>query len=116
MLTQLNDQRGKLQTMLENLEENPVDPSLADMAVQLLLSGSEAQLQLGEFQLESGRTQLESGKAQLDAAQEEYDSAREEALRSANLDQLLNMNTLKQLISAQNFSMPAGYIEGGEGR
>lgn len=56
MLTQLNDQRGKLQTMLENLEENPVDPSLADMAVQLLLSGSEAQLQLGEFQLESGRT------------------------------------------------------------
>ncbi len=115
MLTQLNDQRGKLQTMLENLEENPVDPSLADMAVQLLLSGSEAQLQLGEFQLESGRTQLESGKAQLDAAQEEYDSAREEALKSANLDQLLNMNTLKQLISAQNFSMPAGYIEGGEG-
>lgn len=115
MLTQLSDQRGKLQTMLENLEENPVDPSLADMAVQLLLSGSEAQLQLGEFQLESGRTQLESGKAQLDAAQEEYDSAREEALKSANLDQLLNMNTLKQLISAQNFSMPAGYIEGGEG-
>ena len=115
MLTQLNDQRAKLQTMLENLEENPVDPSLADMAVQLLLSGSEAQLQLGEFQLESGRTQLEAGKTQLDAAQEEYDSAREEALKSANLDQLLNMNTLKQLISAQNFSMPAGYIEGGEG-
>ena len=51
----------------------------------------------------------------MDAAQEEYDSAREEALKSANLDQLLNMNTLKQLISAQNFSMPAGYIEGGEG-
>ena len=25
------------------------------------------------------------------------------------------MNTLKQLIAAQNFSMPAGYIDGGEG-
>ena len=68
---------------------------MADVAVQLLLSGSEAQLQLGEFQLESGRTQLESGKAQLDAAQEEYDSAREEALKSANLDQLLNMNDVE---------------------
>ncbi len=115
MLNQLNDQRAKLQSALQNLEENPVDPSLADMAVQLLLSGSEAQLQLGQFQLESGRTQLEAGKSQLDAAQKEYESAREEALKSANLDQLLNMTTLKQLISAQNFSMPAGYIEGGEG-
>ena len=115
MLTQLNDQRAKLQTMLQNMEENPIDPSLADMAVQLLLSGSEAQLQLGQFQLESGRTQLEAGKTQLDAAQKEYESAREEALKNANLNQLLNMNTLKQLIAAQNFSMPAGYIEGGAG-
>ena len=115
MLKQLNDQRAQLQSTLQSLEENPVDPTLADTAVQLLLSGSEAQLQLGQFQLESGRTQLESGKTQLESAQKEYDSAREEALKNANLDQLLNMNTLKQLIAAQNFSMPAGYIEGGEG-
>ncbi len=27
MLAQLNDQRGKLQTMLENLEENPWTPA-----------------------------------------------------------------------------------------
>ena len=85
------------------------------MAVQLLLSGTEAQLSLGEFQISSGRTQLEAGQTQLDSAREEYESAREEALKSANLDQLLNMNTLKQLIAAQNFSMPAGYIDGGEG-
>ena len=88
---------------------------MADAAVQLLLSGSEAQLQLGEFQISSGRTQLEAGKTQLEAAQEEYDSAREEALKNANLDQLLNMATLTQLIAAQNFSMPAGYIDGGAG-
>ena len=114
MLTQLNEQRAKLQNMLDSMGDG-VDPEMADMAVQLLLSGSEAQLQLGEFQISSGRTQLEAGKTQLEAAQKEYDSAREEALKSANLDQLLNMTTLTQLISAQNFSMPAGYIEGGEG-
>ena len=115
LLTQLNEQRDKLQKMLASLGDEAVDPAMADMAVQLLLSGSEAQLQLGEFQLSSGRTQLEAGKTQLDAAQEEYDSAREEALKNANLDQLLNMTTLQQLIYAQNFSMPAGYIEGGAG-
>ena len=115
MLADLNEQRGKLQSMLEGLAANPTDPKLADMAVQLLFSGTEAQLGLGEFQISSGRTQLEAGKTQLDAARKEYESAREEALKSANLDQLLNMNTLKQLIAAQNFSMPAGYIDGGEG-
>ncbi|MEF2887956.1 efflux RND transporter permease subunit, partial [Gemmiger sp.] len=115
MLADLNEQRGKLQSMLKGLAANPTDPKLADMAVQLLFSGTEAQLGLGEFQISSGRTQLDAGKTQLDAARKEYESAREEALKSANLDQLLNMNTLKQLIAAQNFSMPAGYIDGGEG-
>lgn len=42
MLANLNDQRGKLQSMLESLSANPTDPQLADMAVQLLLSGTEA--------------------------------------------------------------------------
>ena len=115
MLTQLNEQRDKMQKMLASLGSEAVDPAVADMAVQLLLSGSEAQLQLGEFQISSGKTQLEAGKTQLEAAQKEYDSAREEALKSANLDQLLNMTTLTQLIAAQNFSMPAGYIDGGAG-
>ncbi len=47
MLTKLNDQRGKLQSMLESLCADAADPQLADMAVQLLLSGTEAQLQFG---------------------------------------------------------------------
>ena len=115
MLAQLNEQRDKLQKMLASLGDEAVDPAMADMAVQLLLSGTEAQLQLGEFRVSSGKTQLEAGKTQLEAAQEEYESAREEALKSANLNQLLNMTTLQQLIYAQNFSMPAGYIEGGDG-
>ena len=115
MLSQLNSQRAQLESALHSMAENPTDPALADMAVQLLFSGTQAQISLGEFQISSGKTQLEAGQTQLDTAREEYESAREEALNNANLDQLLNMSTLAQLIGAQNFSMPAGYIEGGEG-
>ena len=115
MLSQLNSQRAQLESALQSMAENPTDPALADMAVQLLFSGTQAQISLGEFQISSGKTQLEAGQTQLDTAREEYESAREEALNNANLDQLLNMSTLAQLIGAQNFSMPAGYIEGGEG-
>ena len=115
MLSQLNSQRAQLESALQSMAENPTDPALADMAVQLLFSGTQAQISLGEFQISSGKTQLEAGQTQLDTAREEYESAREEALNNANLDQLLNMSTLAQLIGAQNFSMPAGYIEGGGG-
>ena len=115
MLSQLNSQRAQLESALQSMAENPTDPALADMAVQLLFSGTQAQISLGEFQISSGKTQLEAGQTQLDSARKEYESAREEALNNANLDQLLNMSTLAQLIGAQNFSMPAGYIEGGEG-
>ena len=114
LLDKLNTQRAEMQATLQKMEENPTDPALGDMASGLLLSGMEAQLQLAELQVTSGKTQLESGQQQLDDARKEYEDAREEALKNANLDTLLNMQTLAQLIYAQNFSMPAGYIQDGD--
>ena len=114
LLDKLNTQRAEMQATLQKMEENPTDPALGDMASGLLLSGMEAQLQLAELQVTSGKTQLESGQQQLDDARREYEDAREEALKNANLDTLLNMQTLAQLIYAQNFSMPAGYIQDGD--
>ena len=113
-LSKLQASLSDMQSTLRQLEENPTDPALGDMASSLLLSGMEAQLQLAELQVTSGKTQLESGQQQLDDARREYEDAREEALKSANLDTLLNMQTLAQLIYAQNFSMPAGYIQDGD--
>ena len=113
-LAKLQASLSDMQSTLRQLEENPTDPALGDMASGLLLSGMEAQLQLAELQVTSGKTQLESGQQQLDDARKEYEDAREEALKNANLDQLLNMQTLAQLIYAQNFSMPAGYIQDGD--
>ena len=55
MLASLRSQLTELQTVLRQLEENPVDSSLADMGVQLLLSGSEAQIGLGQLRVENGR-------------------------------------------------------------
>ncbi len=61
-------------------------------------------------QMESGKATIEQGKEQMKQAQEQLDESREAALESANMDALLSIETLSQLIVAQNFSMPAGYI------
>ena len=59
----------------------------------------------------SAQNQLAAAEAQLKTARAEYESAREKALESANLDQLLSVSTLSGMIYAQNFAMPAGYID-----
>ncbi len=61
-------------------------------------------------QLDAAQTALDNGKKELESGMESYDKAKETALKNANLDQLLNMDTLSNLIMAQNFAMPAGYI------
>ncbi|MBP5181102.1 MAG: efflux RND transporter permease subunit [Clostridiales bacterium] len=55
--------------------------------------------------------QLSDAQTALDQAQAQYDAARETALENANADALIDANTLSQLIYAQNFSMPIGYID-----
>lgn len=98
-----------------------------------------AQISAGESALDSAQTNIDTGKENLDAAQEQIDAGwdsvsdgqkqiadgwddyyeavenfeiqKAEALRSANADQLLDINTLAQLIYAQNFAMPAGYVD-----
>ncbi|MBR6960158.1 MAG: efflux RND transporter permease subunit, partial [Clostridiales bacterium] len=54
---------------------------------------------------------LSSAQAQLDMAQKQYDDAKEKALENANADALISPKTLSQLIYAQNFAMPVGYID-----
>lgn len=55
--------------------------------------------------------QLTTAQAQLKAARSQYESSRDAALENANIDQLVTAETLSSLIYAQNFSMPAGYID-----
>lgn len=65
-------------------------------------------------QLAAGESQITSAQEQLDEAREQYKSAREKAMDSANIDALVDKDTLSKMIYAQNFEMPAGYIKEGE--
>ncbi|MBR0428785.1 MAG: efflux RND transporter permease subunit [Lachnospiraceae bacterium] len=64
-----------------------------------------------QAQLSSAETALADAQAKLDESLKTYKDSRDAALKAANLDQLLNLDTLSGLITAQNFEMPAGYIE-----
>lgn len=75
------------------------------------LNSAQEQLDSGKGSLKDAEKQIEDGWEDYYAALENFEIQKEEALRAANADQLLNINTLAQLIYAQNFAMPAGYVE-----
>lgn len=105
---------------------------------ELQLNSAEAQLEASEKQLEAGQEQLEAGQEQIDSAweqikegeeqlndsaeqlkdalqqiadgEEELEEAREDAYDQADMNDILTVDTVKSLLVAQNFSMPAGYV------
>ena len=91
--------------------------NLVDSIPSILSGLEQAVAGLAQAQLDAAvgfataSSQLAAAETQLTAAKTQYETAKEDAFSKANLDQLLNVSTLSQLIYAQNFSMPAGYID-----
>ena len=61
-------------------------------------------------QMTSAQIQLSNSSNQIEAGKEELESAREEAITSANMTKTITVDTIKSLLQAQNFEMPAGYV------
>lgn len=68
----------------------------------------------GKEQLESGATELENGEKQLDetlaTAKDQLSAAKD----AADLHGILTKELVAQLVQAQNFEMPAGYVSDGD--
>ena len=62
-------------------------------------------------QIDAAQAQLDSQASQLSSSREQFNEQRDAALAQANVDKLVDKSTLSQLISAQNFAMPAGYVD-----
>lgn len=110
-LAELRQQLAEISDTLDGLS------SVLDSVPDILAGLESAIAGMTQAQLEAAvgfaqaSSQLTAAEAELAAARAQYESAKEEALAGANLDQLLSITTLSQLIYAQNFSMPAGYID-----
>ena len=84
--------------------------SLDDALVTL----NESQIS-GIMEMSKGYADLAVAANKIEEGQSRLDDAKEQAKDSADLNTILTMDTLKNLLTAQNFSMPAGYVtEGNE--
>jgi multidrug efflux pump subunit AcrB len=95
---------SSLQEILDNL------PSLLDQMETGFAALTQGQLDAA-VGFSSAANQLTDASTQLKAARATYEAQKSAALKNANADALLSPATLAKLIYAQNFSMPAGYID-----
>ena len=125
--------QGNLQAAIE-FANAQTTISLGEMQIASAESGldsAQKQLEAGEEQIKSGQEQLDAGVDQIkdgydqindnaeqlaDAleqildGEEQIEEAREDAYDRADMNGILTVDTVEQLLAAQNFSMPAGYV------
>ena len=68
----------------------------------------------GAAQMAAAEASIKQGEETLKNAREQFEDAREEALKNADMSQLLTKDMVAKLVMAQNFAMPAGYLYQGE--
>ena len=103
-LDQLLEAEKQLEAGLLTMEE--AEKMLEEQKLKGLMEMSTAagQLAAGAGSMEMALTQIESGLTTIE-------DSREEALRQADLNAIITMDMVKQILTAQNFAMPAGYVE-----
>ena len=121
-------QLGQIDENLALLEENLAAAKAGLAQVQGGYSELEkqqnavdGQLYSAQKQIDEGRKQIEAGAAELESGQQELDNAliqaREQlaaAKEAADLNGILTKELVAQLVQAQNFEMPAGFVSDGD--
>ena len=109
-LKQLNDLldtlKSSIEKLMKELESGKLEGDISDFLVQLM--DGITQMTGAELQLSQAKSQIESGLKQIQEAYKKVDE-------QTDLGGMLSISTVSGLLTAQNFSMPAGYIDDDSG-
>lgn len=110
VITQLSQKQVEIQTAmaaLQTAQEQVTDGKATLDDAYVTLNRMEID---GILEMSEASAQLAVGEARLEQGQEKLEESKQSALESADLNQILSVETLGQILTAQNFSMPAGYV------
>ena len=106
----LNTLKSRIGELMKKLKDGSLRAQLEGDASDLLVTLMDGLTQMTEadIQLKEAMTQVEDGLAQIKEAYKTIDE-------QTDVGGQLSMSTVSQLLTAQNFSMPAGYISDNDG-
>lgn len=108
---------ASLDTLIPQIDQADAQLKQIDKALEELdAKGSSMNFELGSkyADLTAAEGTVESTVNQLQSALSQLQSSKEAALASADMTGVITMQNISAILSAQNFSMPAGYITDGK--
>lgn len=78
------------------------------------LSGGLSTLNTKQSEVNSALTQLNSAQEELKSASDELSDQKDKAKKAANMTNTVTISNVSNILTAQNFSMPAGYVSDDE--
>ena len=127
----LLEQKAQLEAADTTLSQKLTEANMGEMLAAIEIGSGSATLNVTKSQLKSAKEQLDSAQEQLDSAwdqisdaqdqindgwdslrdgEKELNEQKQNALDSADMTNILTVDTVKSLLAAQNFSMPGGYV------
>ncbi len=100
---QINSAKQQIASGKVTLEQALATLNEKEISATIEMASAQAQLASGQSKIDEGKAQLEEGKKQLEEKEDE-------ALNSAKLDDKITPDMISKILTAQNFSMPAGYV------
>lgn len=100
---QINSAKQQIASGKVTLEQALATLNEKEISATIEMASAQAQLASGQSKIDEGKAQLEEGKKQLEEKEDE-------ALDSAKLDDKITPDMISKIMTAQNFSMPAGYV------
>lgn len=120
----INSTLSTLDTNLVTVNQGLEAVEKGELTAAIEFANASAGISLGEYQMELGKAQLDQAEEQLKTGQEQLDQALEQleeglkqleeakknAYDQADMENILTISTIEGLLTAQNFTMPAGYV------
>lgn len=116
-ISQINSGIAQLDNAISGLDDKSVsvDSALAIISQQqssadFKMSSAMSTLTSKQSELNSALTQLSSAEKQIETSEKELADKKKEAKSKADVSNTVTLDTISSILTAQNFSMPAGYV------
>ena len=116
-ISQIDSGIAQISTALKGLDSNTVSVNQALSEVEkqqslaaYQLSGGLSTLNTKQSEVNSALTQLNSAQEELKTASDELSDQKEKAKKAADMTNTVTISNISNILTAQNFSMPAGYV------
>ena len=110
-LAQITQGKEKLNQAREQLESGKSQMSAAEVQLETQKILAAVQMSSAAAKIEVSTSQMQAAQSQIDAGKEQLDATKEQIQEQTDLHTILTQDMLKGILAAENFAMPAGYVQ-----